>query len=131
MRKQSAEYDLFVYGQLYNLFGEIKGTRPGNTYLPYNFTITCAELLGIKVGFITAGGFRMRIARMLDKQLKAFGSMATIARDLPPVTIDQLSDVQRATFGSMAFIVQDISLSWYWPAPKRGRSKRSGLTPVQ
>ena len=106
-RKPSAEYDLWVYYQLYNLFGEIKGTRPGNTYLLYNFTIKCAELLGIKLGFITAGAFRMRIARMLAEQRKGFGSMGAIVRDLPPVRIDQLFGGQLATLGTEAFIGQD------------------------
>jgi hypothetical protein len=120
--RQTTDHDNILLEQFYYLFAEIKGTRPGNTYLLYDFTINCAELLGIKIGFVTPDAFRMRVKRMLDKQYKAFGSLAMMALDLPPVTFDQLSDEPRPIFGNMPLFDQDMS--WYWREPKRGRNKR-------
>jgi len=127
-RKLHTEYDNFVYERLYRLLGEIKGSRPGNTYLLYNFTMSCVELLRIEVNPVTPGAFRMRIARMLQRQRKGLGSLADLFRDLPPVRFDQLSGEEFATFGNMAAIVSDLPLMAYWAAPKRRRNKRSHST---
>jgi hypothetical protein len=119
MRRRLNEPDNLLFCRLYQLFGEIREERPGNTYLLYNFTMKCTNLLGIKVNLITPEAFRMRIKRMLDKQLKGFGSLAACVSDLPPAAFDQLSNDQRAMFGNMASIVRDMRLMAYWPAPKR------------
>ena len=127
-RKLINEYDNFIYERLYRLFAEIKGSRPGNTYLLYNFTMRCVELLRIEVNPVTPGAFRMRIARMLHRQRKGLGSLADLFPDLPPVRFDQLSGEEFATFGNMAAIVSDLPLMAYWAAPKRRRNKRSHST---
>jgi hypothetical protein len=44
----------------------------------------------------------MRVKRMLAKQHKGFGSLAEIARDLPPVDFSQLSG-EALAFGKGAF----------------------------
>jgi hypothetical protein len=108
-RKRPTEYDDFIYERLYRLFEEIKESRPGNTYLLYNFTMKCVDLLRIKVNPVTPDAFRMRVKRMLDKQRRAFGGLAAIASDLPPPAFDRLPDEELATFGNMAVIVQNMS----------------------
>jgi hypothetical protein len=125
VRKRDTDYDNLLYDSLYRLFAEMKKERPGNTYLLYNFTMKCVDLLGIKVGFITPDAFRMRIKRMLDRQRSGIGSLAELARDLPPVAFDQLSLPQCMALGTMGSIVSDTSLMAYWPAAKRRRSKDS------
>jgi hypothetical protein len=122
------EYDNRLFLYLYNIYGEIIEGRPGNTYLLYDFTMKGAEVLGIKVNPITPAAFRMRIARMLDRQRKGFGSLAAVARDLPPVRFDQPSDEGLAMFGTMASIVSDLPLMTYWATPKRRHNKRSHPT---
>jgi len=122
------DYDNWLFHHLYHIYGEIIEGRPGNTYLLYDFTMKCADVLGIKVNPITPDAFRMRIARMLDRQRQGFGSLAAVARDLPPVKFDPLSDQGLTMFGNMASVVSDLPSAVYWAAPKRRHNRRSHPT---
>lgn len=102
MRRRSTERTNFVFHQLYRLLEEIKGASPGNTDLLYRFTMNCAELLDISIGFIQSGAFRMRVKRILDEQRKGLGSMGSVLTNMPPALAAELSSGPHAALGSLA-----------------------------
>jgi hypothetical protein len=64
---QRIEPENWLFDKFYQLYEEIKGTRPGIAGPLYRFTMEGAKLLGIKVG-VTQEAFCMRIRRVLNEQ---------------------------------------------------------------
>jgi hypothetical protein len=109
-RRRPKERDDQLFYHLYHIFAKIKEARPGNTLPLFNFTMKCAEILGIKIGFVTPDAFRMRISRILQRERATFVTMASFYQptgpNMPLVTSEPLLQRERATFVTMASLYQ-------------------------
>jgi hypothetical protein len=72
------ERENWLFYGFYQLYEEIKGGPPGIAGPLYRFTMEGAKQLSIKIN-ITEEAFYMRMRRVLNKQHKKFGSLATLA----------------------------------------------------